>query len=119
VPVTTVDRSGSKSKSTAQLQSDIANFVSDRDWEKFHAPRNLAIAITVEASELIDLFKWSADRAGIKKLMPGLRDELADVMIYCLSLCNQLGLDASELVEAKLAKNNTKYPVERYKGRWR
>jgi len=117
--VTRVDTSSSRSKSTAQLQVDVAKFVSDRDWEKFHAPRNLAIAITVEAAELIDLFKWSADRGGVNRLIPGLRDELADVMIYCLSLCNQLGLDASELVEAKLAKNTRKYPIERYKGRWR
>jgi dCTP diphosphatase len=117
--VTAVERSGSKSKSVAQLQTDVQKFVSDRDWEQFHAPRNLAIAITVEAAELIDLFKWSADRYGVKKLMPGLRDELADVMIYCLSFCNQLGLDASELIEAKLEKNIKKYPVQRYKGRWR
>jgi len=117
--VARLDRIASKPKSMAQIQADVARFVSDRDWEKFHAPRNLAIAITVEAAELIDLFKWSADRSGVKKLMPGLRDELADVMIYCLWLCNQLGLDASELIATKLAKNIQKYPVERYRGRWR
>ena len=117
--MTRLDRFGSKPKSMAQIQADVARFVSDRDWVKFHAPRNLAIAITVEAAELIDLFKWSADKGGVKKLMPGLRDELADVMIYCLSLCNQLGLDASELIDTKLVKNIQKYPVERYRGRWR
>lgn len=51
--------------------------------------------------------------------MPGLRDEIADVIIYCLSLCNQLNLDVSAIVEAKLSKNRTKYPVEKYKGKWR
>ena len=116
--MTGLARSNSKPKSMAKLQTDVAKFVSDRDWEKFHAPRNLAIAITVEAAELIDLFKWSADRRGIRRLLPGLRDEIADVMIYCLSLCNQLDIDASAIVEAKLAKNIKKYPVERYKGRW-
>jgi NTP pyrophosphatase (non-canonical NTP hydrolase) len=105
--------------SVQQLQGAVARFVSQRDWEQFHAPRDLAIAISVEAAELLDLFKWSADSDGLTKLMPGLQDEIADVMIYCLSLCNQLGLDASAIVEAKLAKNNEKYPVERYKGRWR
>lgn len=105
--------------SVQQLQSDVALFVSERDWEQFHAPRNLAIAISVEAAELLDLFKWSADNDGLTTLMPGLRNEIADVMIYCLSLCNQLDLDASEIVEVKLAKNREKYPIEKYKGRWR
>jgi NTP pyrophosphatase (non-canonical NTP hydrolase) len=105
--------------SVEQLQSDVALFVSERDWEQFHAPRNLAIAISVEAAELLDLFKWSADEHGLATMMPGLRDEIADVMIYCLSLCNQLNLDASEIVEAKMAKNREKYPTEKYKGRWR
>jgi NTP pyrophosphatase (non-canonical NTP hydrolase) len=108
-----------KSVSVQQLQSRVAEFVSEREWEQFHAPRNLAIAISVEAAELLDLFKWSADDQGIAELMPGLRDEVADVLISCLSLCNQVGLDASEIVDTKLAKNRTKYPVERYKGQWR
>lgn len=100
------------------LQNHVAEFVSERDWDQFHAPRNLAIAISVEAAELLDLFKWSADSNGVEELMPGLRDEIADVMIYCLSLCNQLDLDASTIVDAKLAKNVKKYPIDRYKGRW-
>lgn len=108
-----------KPTSIEQLQSDVATFVTEREWDQFHEPRNLAMAISVEAAELLDLFKWSADKEGIKDLMPGLRDEIADVMIYCLSLCNQLRLDASTIVEAKLAKNTLKYPTERYRGRWR
>ncbi len=102
-----------------QLQRDVGQFVAERDWEKFHDPRNLAIAISVEAAELLELFKWSADKEGIEQLLPGLQDEIAGVVIYSLSLCNQLGLDASAIVEAKLGKNRTKYPVERYRGRWR
>ena len=113
------ERQSSKSISVQQLQKQVAEFVSERDWEQFHAPRNLAMAISVEAAELLDLFKWSADSDGIEELMPGLRDEIADVMIYCLSLCNQLDLDASAIVGAKLSKNKMKYPVERYKGQWR
>ncbi|SRR6266567_2565316 len=108
-----------KSTSIQQLQTDVAEFVKARDWDQFHAPRNLAMAISIEAAELLDLFKWSADKDGVAELLPGLRDELADVMIYCLSLCNQLQLDGSAIVEAKLAKNELKYPVERYRGRWR
>jgi dCTP diphosphatase len=114
-----VPRGSSKSVSVQGLQDRVARFVSDRDWQQFHAPRNLAMAISVEAAELLDLFKWSADSGGITELLPGLREEIADGMIYCLSLCNQLGLDASTVVVAKLAKNIQKYPVERYKGRWR
>jgi NTP pyrophosphatase (non-canonical NTP hydrolase) len=112
-------RPSPRSVPVQQLQNRVAQFVSERDWEQFHAPRNLAIAISVEAAELLDLFKWSAENQGIDELMPGLRDEVADVLIYCLSLCNQLDLDASEIVDAKLAKNRTKYPVDRYKGQWR
>jgi NTP pyrophosphatase (non-canonical NTP hydrolase) len=112
-------RQSSKSISVQQLQNQVAEFVSERDWEQFHAPRNLAMAISVEAAELLDLFKWSADSDGIEELMPGLSDEIADVMIYCLSLCNQLDIDASAIVHAKLSKNKTKYPVDRYKGQWR
>ena len=112
-------RHSSKSVSVQQLQNQVAEFVSERDWEQFHTPRNLAMAISVEAAEVLDLFKWSADNEGIAELMPGLGDEIADVMIYCLSLCNQLDLDASAIVEAKLSKNKIKYPVERYKGQWR
>jgi dCTP diphosphatase len=110
---------GQNKVSVQELQRHVAQFVSERDWEQFHAPRNLAIAISVEAAELLDLFKWSADNDGVALLIPGLRDEIADVMIYCLSLCNQLDLDASGIVEAKLAKNREKYPVDKYKGRWR
>ena len=106
------------SVSVRLLQNHVAEFVSERDWDQFHAPRNLAMAISVEAAELLELFKWSSDSSGVEELMPGLRDEIADVMIYCLSLCNQLDLDASVIVEAKLAKNIKKYPVDRYKGRW-
>jgi len=112
-------RQSSKLVSVQQLQNQVAEFVSERDWEQFHAPRNLAMAISVEAAELLDLFKWSADSEGIEELMPGLRDEIADVMIYCLSLCNQVNLNVSAIVEAKLFKNRTKYPVENYKGKWR
>src|SRR5258708_39531722 len=104
----------SNSASIQQLQKHVAEFVADRDWEQFHDPRNLAIAISVEAAELLDLFKWSADQDGIEQLLPGLQDEIADVVIYSLSLCNQLGLDSSAIVEAKLAKNRVKYPVERH-----
>ena len=111
-------RRTSNSVSVRLLQNHVAEFVSERDWDQFHAPRSLAMAISVEAAELLDLFKWSADSSGVEELMPALRDEIADVMIYCLSLCNQLDLEASEIVEAKLAKNIKKYPVDRYKGRW-
>jgi dCTP diphosphatase len=116
--VAKLQRRTSNSVSVRLLQNHVAKFVSERDWGQFHAPRNLAMAISVEAAELLDLFKWSADSSGVEELMPGLRDEIADVMIYCLSLCNQLDLDASAIVEAKLAKNVQKYPVDRYKGRW-
>ena len=112
------ERHTGRRASTGDLQRAIGQFVAERDWEQFHGPRNLAIAISVEAAELLDLFKWSADESGVEQLLPELQDEIADVVIYSLSLCNHLGLDVSAIVEAKLAKNRIKYPVERYRGRW-
>jgi dCTP diphosphatase len=101
------------------LQDQIRAFVDERDWSRFHAPRNLAAAISVEAAELLDIFKWSSGRESVGKHVAQIRDEVADVMIYCLSLCNQVGIDAADAIQAKVAKNAEKYPVAKYKGRWR
>ena len=87
-------------------------FVAQRDWKQFHTPENLAKSISIEAGELLELFQWgsNADESDIK-------DELADVLTYCILLADQYGLDPYELVIQKLQKTKEKYPIEKSKGK--
>ena len=87
-------------------------FVVERDWKQFHTPENLAKSISIEAAELLELFQWggNADESEIK-------DELSDVLTYCILLADQYGLDPYELVIQKLEKTKEKYPVEKSKGK--
>ena len=90
----------------------IIRFSEDRDWDRFHTPANLAKSISIEANELLECFQWSDEGYDIAEV----RDELADVMVYCLDLLFKLGLDADEIINAKMAKNEAKYPVEKARG---
>jgi NTP pyrophosphatase (non-canonical NTP hydrolase) len=84
----------------------------ERDWAQFHSPANLAKSISIEAGELLECFQWS-DEANLDDV----RDELADVLTYCLLLSDKLGLDPDQIVLDKLEKTRAKYPVEKAKGR--
>jgi dCTP diphosphatase len=90
----------------------LRQFVAERDWKQFHTPENLAKSISIEASELLELFQWGsdADKNDIK-------DELADILTYCILLADQYCLDPYELVIEKLEKTKQKYPVEKSKGK--
>ena len=90
----------------------IRQFVSDRDWGKYHTPANLAKSISIEANELLECFQWSDDGYSLDAV----KDELADVLIYRIDMLDALGLDADEIINAKMAKNAAKYPVEKSKG---
>ncbi len=102
----------------ALLREWVRAFVHAREWEPFHTPKDLAIALSVEASELVEPFLWhdasarlsAEDRATVA-------EELADVVIYGLSLANALDLDLSEAVLDKLRKDERKYPARRFRGR--
>jgi len=87
-------------------------FVAERDWEQFHTPENLAKSIAIEAGELLEVFQWSANADPAR-----VREELADVLSYCLMLANQLGLDPDQIVLDKLALTREKYPVDKARGR--
>lgn len=87
-------------------------FVAERDWAQFHVPENLAKSIAIEASELLECFQWSPDAAPER-----VRDELADVLTYCLLLADRMGLDPDEIVLEKLAVTREKYPVEKARGK--
>ncbi len=97
-----------------QLRDEVRNFVDERDWNKYHHPKELAISIVIEAAELLEMFQWDekVDIQDIKddeKSMSKIKEEVADVMTYILCLANQLDLDLSEVILAKLEKNRTKY----------
>jgi NTP pyrophosphatase (non-canonical NTP hydrolase) len=106
----------------AQLRQRVAAFVHERDWEKYHNPKDLAIAMNVEAAELLELFQWRPT-ADVDLHDPDFRealeDELADVFVYCLSLATAIGCDLSDVTIRKLAKNERKYPAEEWRGRAR
>ena len=91
----------------------IRKFTEDRDWDQFHAPENLAKSIVIEAAELLECFQWDNEKYDVEHV----KEELADVMVNCQNLLDKLGLDADEIVNAKMDQNETKYPVERAKGK--
>ena len=91
----------------------IRKFTEDRDWDQFHSPANLAKSISIEANELLDCFQWNDDDYDLEHV----KEELADVIVYCQDMLDKLGLDADEIVNAKMTKNEAKYPVEKAKGR--
>lgn len=98
--------------SLEELKQKIDQFNKERDWEKFHSPSNLAKSIVIEAGELMECFQWSDDNYDIEDV----KEELADVINYCIQLASKLNLDVKEIVENKLALNEKKYPVEKAKG---
>ena len=95
-----------------KLFERIRKFNDDRDWNQFHSSANLAKSIVIEAAELLEQFLWS-DGARDKEAV---KDELADVLIYCYQLAIQLGVDVENIMADKMDKNETKYPIEKSKG---
>ena len=110
----------SESPTLAQLQARVRAFADARDWERFHSPRNLAMALTVEAGELLELYLWSADD-GPQPLNPDraeqVAEEAADVLFCLLNFCERAGVDLGAAMEAGLAKAERKYPAERVRGK--
>ena len=102
-----------------QLRDRLREFTAARDWDQFHSPKNLAMALSVEASELLEIFKWATEaqsRAPDEKARAAIRDEIADVLIYLVRIADQLGIDPLAEARRKLADNERKYPVEKSRG---
>lgn len=97
----------------ANLKELVRNFNRERNWEIYHQPKELAIAIAVEASELLNIFKWQHSQAVTSKLenYQRIKEEMADIFILLLSLANSLNIDLSEAIVAKIEKNAMKYPA--------
>jgi NTP pyrophosphatase (non-canonical NTP hydrolase) len=114
--------SNDSNTTVADLKTRVLAFVRERDWEQFHSPKNLSMALAAEAGELMEHFLWAtpeqskaiaADVAKRQKIA----DELADVVVYALEFANATGLDLAASIEAKMIANGKKYPVEKAKGR--
>ena len=90
----------------------IRQFIKDRDWEQFHTPANMAKSIAIEASELLECFQWSDTEYDEQHV----KEELADVIVYCQDMLDAMGFDVDEIVNMKMDQNEAKYPVEKAKG---
>jgi NTP pyrophosphatase (non-canonical NTP hydrolase) len=106
----------------AELKTRVLAFVQARDWEQFHSPKNLSMALAAESGELMEHFLWatpeqSAAIARDPAKRDKIADELADVVIYALEFANITGLDVAAAIESKMAANAKKYPVEKARGR--
>ena len=95
-----------------QVKQRIDKFVTDRDWRQFHTPSNLAKSISIEASELLECFQWSDTEYDLEHV----KEELADVMNYCIQMSQVLNLDIVDILNAKMDKTEKKYPIEKSKG---
>lgn len=102
-----------------KLQDRLRKFAEERDWEQFHSPKNLAMALAAEAGELLELFQWlteeqsrSLDRGQLAKVV----DELADVQIYLARLADKLNVNLGDAVDQKIRRNETRYPADKVRG---
>lgn len=103
-----------------ELKDRMAAFVHERDWEQFHTPKNLSMSIAIEAAELMEHFQWlTVEQSKSLKAdhLADIGEELADIIIYSLSLANTLGLDLAKTVLAKMEKNIRKYPSDKVRGK--
>ncbi|MDP6935483.1 MAG: nucleotide pyrophosphohydrolase [Myxococcota bacterium] len=103
-----------------QLRAVLREFNHERDWAQYHSPRNLAMALSVEAGELLELYLWSADEGPqppVASRTERVAEEIADVAICLLNLCEQAGVDLSQAVRAKVEANARRYPVDQARGR--
>lgn len=104
----------------AEIQAKLRDFNAERDWSRYHSPRNLAMALSVEAAELLELYLWCEDsgpQPAVDSRRPRVGEEAADVLICLLNFCEAAGIDLPAEVRAKLVKNAEKYPVEKARGR--
>ena len=95
-----------------ETRQRIRDFTIDRDWDQFHCPANLAKSIAIESGELLECFQWDEEHFNLDEV----KDELADVLVYCYDMLDKLSLDEDEIINAKMAKNEAKYPVDKAKG---
>lgn len=96
--------------------SDINRFRDARAWRQFHNPKDLALSLSLEASELLENFQWKTSEEAVTTNSAQIKDELADVLVYALMMCDDLGIDPVQAITDKLDKNHQKYPIDKAKG---
>jgi NTP pyrophosphatase (non-canonical NTP hydrolase) len=111
------------STTVSELRQLIADFVAERDWSQFHSPKNVSMALAIEAAELMEHFQWLTTEASRRiaddpERLAAVGEELADVVGYSFALANELGIDLSSAIRAKMIKNAEKYPADQYRGRF-
>ncbi|MDD3220061.1 MAG: nucleotide pyrophosphohydrolase [Lachnospiraceae bacterium] len=102
---------------TQETINQILKFRDDRDWKQFHNPKDLAISISLEAAELLEVFQWSGANISNEGKQEKIKEELADVVNYCVLMADACGLDLDTIVQEKIIANNAKYPIEKAKGK--
>ena len=101
---------------TQETINQVLEFRDDRNWKQFHNPKDLALSISLEAAELLEVFQWSGADVSADKKLDKIKEELADVLIYSCIMANDLGLSIDEIVQAKIDVNKRKYPVNKAYG---
>jgi len=99
----------------------LRSFAAERDWDQFHTPKNLAVSISVEAAELLELFQWSRGQKGWDEvtdvsIRTKIEDELADILLYVIRFADKAGIDLEAVAERKIASNGQKYPADKFRG---
>ena len=94
----------------------VVKFRDDRNWRQFHTPKDLALSMSLEAAELLEIFQWSGTDLECRDKTDRIREELADILSYCILMADVCGLDLDEIMNAKIDKNEAKYPVEKARG---
>ena len=112
-----------KTTTIHELREIVRRFVDERDWQQFHAPKNISMALAIEAAELMEHFQWvtvSASRklADDPDALDDVAEELADVLCYALAMANELELDVGSIMKKKMVKNEQKYPAQEFQGRY-
>jgi NTP pyrophosphatase (non-canonical NTP hydrolase) len=107
----------------AELRDLVRQFVDERDWRQFHSPKNLSMAMAIEAAELMEHFQWITPEASRKisgepDRLCAVAEEIADVLCYVIAMANELDIDLSQAVHDKMLKNALKYPVAEFRGRY-
>lgn len=100
---------------TRETINEVLKFRDDRNWRQFHNPKDLAISISLEAAELLEVFQWSGSDTICAEKTDKIKEELADVLNYCILMADVCGFDMDEIVQEKIKRNNKKYPVEKAK----
>ena len=101
---------------TQETINQVLKFRDDRNWKQFHNPKDLALSISLEAAELLEIFQWSGSDTECESKKDKIREELADVLCYCILMADRCELDMDEIVQEKMKRNGEKYPVEKARG---